>query len=159
MSMPNNTLNHFLQRIQKDFPDLHVVASQKSYWDPSNGTIYYNRDAKNPLWSILHELGHMQAKHTSFRLDVELLIMETEAWKIAKNLALIYRIPLDKEHIDNCLDSYRDWLYARSMCPGCTQTGVQDNQKLYNCLNCRRSWSVSTSRFSRSYRKLATAAH
>lgn len=152
MISPNKTVDTFLQRIQQDFPDILIKKSQKSYWDPKNNIVFFNADQKNPIWSLLHEIGHMQRNHTKYSLDVELLVMETEAWESAKILGQKYGVAVDSDYIEDCLDSYRDWLYKRSTCPNCKQTGIQANHLEYNCLNCRTKWRVSASRFCRSYR-------
>lgn len=151
-NLHDKTLRYFLQQIRTDYPNVRIENSEKSYWDPVEQIIYFNPDQQNPIWSLLHEVGHMKRGHSKYSLDIELLIMETEAWQSAKELSAKYDIELDNDYIEDCLDSYRDWLHKRSMCPRCKQTGVQSNQLLYTCLNCGSKWKVSISRFCRSYR-------
>lgn len=145
--------NSSLQRIKTDYPVITFMLSDKSSWDPQTQTIFYNPKQPDPQWSLLHELGHMQAGHMNYSTDVQLLSMELEAWETAKTIAHKYEVDIEQGHIDDCIDSYRDWLHKRSACPKCYQTGAQNNDQTYCCPNCREQWTVSTSRFCRTYRK------
>jgi hypothetical protein len=60
---------------------------------------------------------------------------------------------IDEEHIQNCLDTYRDWLHKRSTCPRCDSHGLQTSEQ-YKCYNCRAVWRVGNERFCRAYRSL-----
>lgn len=142
-----------LQHLQADYPVTEFKESPKARWDPSTNTIYYDPVQPNLNWSLLHEIGHMEAGHKTYTLDIQLLMMETEAWEIAKQLSKKYDQDIDTDHIEDCIDSYRDWLHKRSSCPKCTQTGLQTDKKTYKCLNCGNTWQVSASRFCRPYRK------
>jgi hypothetical protein len=150
-------IKNILECIQTDYPDIIIKKAHKSWWDGSSRTIYYDPSQNNVEWSLLHELGHMLANHTNYLTDVQLLQMEVEAWENAKKIAEQYEIAIDQEHIEDCIDSYRDWLHKRSTCPDCHQTGLQDKERLYRCHNCGKKWSVSESRFCRPYRKKQNA--
>jgi hypothetical protein len=63
-----------------------------------------------------------------------------------------YRIKLDNNHIQDCLDTYRDWLHRRSKCPTCGMHVLQKDVRTYQCFNCDASWRVSAGRFARPYR-------
>ena len=152
-SLQNNQFDFLLQQFKADFPVISFIRSTSTYWDPKNQTVHYNPDQKNPHWSLLHEIGHMESGHSSYNMDIQLLIMEKDAWSKAKVLSEKYNIPIDNDYIEDCLDSYRDWLHKRSLCPKCKQTGVQTDELLYYCVNCRQQWKVSISRFCRSYRR------
>ena len=141
-----------LQRIMKDYSGVVFVESTKSWWDPQARHIYYNPTQQNAVWSLLHEIGHMHCEHNSYGNDLELVKMEAEAWAVAKTLAQKYTVEIDAEYVEDCLDSYRDWLHKRSTCPRCTQTGLQRDDATYKCVNCQEQWRVSKSRFCRSYR-------
>lgn len=153
MSLPDKKLEHIKQRLCADYPDILIIESQKSYWNPQTRTIYYNPNHSHPIWSLLHEVGHMVSGHINYSGDVELLMMEAEAWKTAKVIAKKYGIIIDQDHIEDCLDSYREWLYRRSKCPGCGLNGLQSEPTQYTCPNCTTIWKVSKSRFKRSYRR------
>lgn len=145
-----------LQRIIADTPDVNFEEAIKAHWEPSTNTVFYDPAQNNYIWSVLHELGHREAEHTIYTFDIELLMMESEAWQHAKTIAKKYSHHIDQDHIEDCLDSYRNWLYKRSTCPTCTQTGLQENKKTYRCLNCNSIWQVTASRFCRPYRKTKT---
>jgi predicted RNA-binding Zn-ribbon protein involved in translation (DUF1610 family) len=59
---------------------------------------------------------------------------------------------LNPDHIQDCLDTYRDWLHRRSRCPTCGMHVLQDKSNSYKCFNCGTSWQVSGRRFARPYR-------
>lgn len=146
-----------LQRIRTDYPDIRFKLGDKSLWDPSKDTIHYKKTSDGvSFWSLFHELGHMKARHNNYSFDLELLKIESEAWSHAQSIAKKYGIQIDKDYIEDCMDSYRDWIHKRSTCPKCKQTGAQQNSSDYICLNCSNQWSVTRSRFCRSYRKTKT---
>lgn len=91
--------------------------------------------------------------HRTYQSDFELLKMEVLAWQKAKSLARRYDVSIRQEHIERCLDSYRDWLHARSKCRSCEQAGIEKTPGKYQCLNCSFSWKVTPERFCRVYRK------
>jgi hypothetical protein len=100
----------------------------------------------------LHETGHALLEHTAYTSDAELLYLEVAAWKHAELLASMLGVKIDDSHIQQCLDSYRDWLFARSSCPRCLSSSLQTEIDKYECFNCRVQWRVSRSRFCRIYR-------
>ncbi len=136
------------------------LQPDKSFrWSPANKTLYYKpsqmKSAKGQ-WSLLHEAGHALLNHKSYTFDVELLIMESQAWQTAQQLATKLDITIDEDHIQDCLDSYRSWLHWRSKCPVCDVNGLQQTAQIYYCVNCSERWQVSESRFSRAYRRSLT---
>jgi hypothetical protein len=158
MSSQSN-LHNLLQEIKRDYPDITLKKASAFRWDPASSTVFFNDKADaNPVWSLLHELGHVDAGHAKYTTDTELLIMEAEAWQRASALGIKYGHPIDEEHTQDCLDSYRDWLNKRSRCPTCHQTGVEKEWGLYHCINCRSEWQVSKARFCRVYRKTKSTA-
>ncbi len=143
--------------LQKDFPDLKLVAGSGFYWSPKQKTVYFNPKAQGDFTelSLLHELGHGVLNHTTFRTDFELLQLEVAAWNMAKELAPKYNVEVDREHIEDSLDTYRDWLHDRSQCPTCGVRSLQVDQHTYHCYNCQERWQVSRSRFCRAYRRVS----
>jgi len=104
---------------------------------------------------MLHELAHATLGHNSYETDFELLLLEVAAWDKAKALARDYGETIDDEHVQDCIDTYRDWLYQRSNCPACSTTSLQESAVSYKCFNCGSSWTVTASRFCRPYRLMA----
>lgn len=142
-----------LDRLKTDFPTIKFKQSDRFQWAPEDKTIYYAPHGKNSDWSLLHEAGHMLCKHKNYSNDLGLLRMEVEAWEEARKLAEKYDNEIDEDHIDKCLDTYRDWIHKRSACPNCTQAGIEKTTGNYQCINCGHQWKVSNERFCRTYRK------
>jgi len=96
---------------------------------------------------VLHELAHALLEHASFSLDIELLRQEREAWDmVRKTLAPLYDVRHDEELAQDALDTYREWLHSRSICPNCRLTSLQTKTSTYVCINCRRSWRPNDAR-------------
>jgi hypothetical protein len=145
-----------IDRLQAAYPNLQFTAGTQFYWSPETGEIFYDRAAtgRRAVWSLLHETGHALLKHTSYRGDYELLKLEIAAWERAKELAADLRIKISEDHIQNSLDTYRDWLHKRSICPDCSTKALQQGDFVhYRCFNCHKTWKVGTNRFARAYRQ------
>ena len=144
-----------VNKLSPDYPMLDFYCSDNFCWSPKKQQISY---VKNQLeqdhgkWTLLHELGHAVAGHNSYKYDIELLNIETTAWVVAQDLAEAYSIKIDQNHIQDCLDSYRDWLHLRSTCPNCKFLNIQVSPNYYQCLNCEHSWQVSSKKLCRPYR-------
>jgi hypothetical protein len=149
-----------LSKLVLDFPALSFQAGTQFCWSPKHKQIYYLAEAISETlgqWSLLHEVGHGTLGHTGYSSDFELVQLEAAAWKAAEQLAQTYGCPIDPDHIQDCLDTYRDWLHRRSTCPLCGIRCLQANVREYRCFNCQTKWHVSSSRFCRPYRRLATS--
>jgi len=144
-----------LDRLRRDYPTLQFVEDKSFYWSPLTRQIFYAPNSSGSgLRAILHETAHALLEHTNYSLDFELLQMEAAAWETAKRLALRYGVAVDEDEIQDCLDSYRDWLYKRSVCPTCgNKSSQQDDEPRYRCFNCHATWDVAPSRFCRPYRQ------
>jgi hypothetical protein len=149
-----------VNKLAKDFPWIIFVKGDVAHWSSSSKTVIYEASGNNrSSWSLLHEVGHAIACHESYSTDVSLLQKETEAWAKAIEIAPKYNITIDDNHVQDCLDTYRDWLHKRSTCPHCDGHGLQQSKTLYRCFNCQSTWKVSSARFCRPYRlKKALAA-
>lgn len=148
-------MQQLIDTLKHRFPHLTFSEGTAFYWSPINQTIYYRQDKTNnkSSWSLLHETGHALLNHQQYILDFELLQLELAAWEKATALGSELGITINLEHIEDCLDSYRDWLYARSICPLCSNKGIQQSDpRLYRCFNCASEWKVAPSRFCRAYR-------
>jgi hypothetical protein len=136
-------------------PGIKLEAAESFFWSPKLKKITYNQSIINTevgIWSMLHEAAHASLNHISYNSDLGLLKLEVEAWNEAKKLADKLEIKIDDSHIQDCLDTYRDWLHRRSTCPNCGVICLQSSPTDYSCHNCHTSWHVSTSRFCRPYR-------
>lgn len=154
-------MSDLLNQLRTAFTQLEFVASDQYYWSPEGREIYYKRDAHGEQndWSLLHETGHALLKHRQYRTDFELLKLEVAAWDKAREIALHFGITISEDHIQDCLDTYRDWLHARSTCPTCsTKCLQQDDRNEYACFNCGTRWAVGANRFCRTYRSVQQTA-
>lgn len=145
-----------LDQLRIDFPNVSFRGASTFYWSPKERAVFFNptKTDDKSQWALLHELSHALLGHRSYKTDFNLLQLETLAWEHAQKLATNYKVNIDHDHIQDCLDSYRNWLYARSTCPVCTECGVEKASQHYVCVNCHNEWNVSSSRFCRSYRRL-----
>ena len=143
-----------LQTIKTDHPSIIFTEGTAFSWSPSKQTITHKSQSDKQLadWSLLHELAHAVLDHRSYETDFALLLLEVDAWEEAKHLASNYSVQIDEDHIQDCIDTYRDWLYQRSTCPTCTCTSLQQDAVTYSCFNCGATWTVTASRFCRPYR-------
>jgi hypothetical protein len=149
-------MEKLIAKLQADYPQFTFIAGRIASWSPKHKRVAYvdiTEDAS--IWAALHELGHALAGHTTYESDVVLIRKETEAWQKALEISPHYDIHIDDEHVQNCLDTYRDWLYKRSTCPACEGHGIQEAHDTYSCYNCTTTWHVSSERFCRPYRVLS----
>lgn len=156
MNSPEKHITKLLADIQEVIPDITLKPSESFYWSPQQKTIAYKENSLNKpegLWSLLHETAHAQLDHHIYKTDFELLMLEVAAWKQAKTLAHELKTTIDENYLQDCLDTYRDWLHRRSTCPTCGNVGLQHSSSEYRCHNCHTSWHVTAARFCRPYRK------
>lgn len=133
-----------LEQLTADFPAITFRASDRFYWAPQKQTVYYS-DAANTT-QLLHETAHGVLNHRGYEFDIELLAMERDAWAHAKVLAARYAAAFSDKHHHEAMESYRDWMHARSVCPTCQASGVQTAKRSYQCLACLSSWLVNDAR-------------
>lgn len=141
--------------LKNQYPAINFIAGRRFYWSPEKKEVFYikNSESSTAVLSLLHETSHALLDHSSYRADFELLRLELAAWEKARILAVKLSIIVDEEYIQDCLDTYRDWLYKRSICPHCRTKCLQQSDYIhYRCFNCHTIWKVTPSRFCRSYR-------
>jgi hypothetical protein len=152
----NKTSKNFIKRLSGDYPEFNFKAGNQEHWSPRSRTVTFNPD--QPLedlrCGLLHELAHALLGHSTYQSDFELLKLESQAWELAVEVAKKYAVEIDEDHIQNCLDTYRDWLHRRSTCPTCGTHVLQKNSENYQCFNCLTTWQVSSGKFMRPYRKM-----
>lgn len=141
--MPSTPL---LSKLKADFSHLHFRISESFCWSPEEQTVYYNTGDAHGDGLLLHEVAHGLLKHRQYSRDIELISIETEAWTKARTLAAAYGVALNEDTIQDHLDTYRDWLHARSRCPQCEATGLQTQRSQYRCLACGHHWRVNEAR-------------
>ena len=149
-------MQELLDKLAVDYPDIAFIQGDTFFWSPKRRAVTYSPGSTQPLvakWSLLHEVSHGILGHENYRSDFELMQLEVAAWQHAKDLAKQYGLKIDPEHIQDCLDTYRDWLHGRAACPTCGTVSAQKDPQTYECFNCRAVWHVSNSRFCRPYRR------
>lgn len=135
-----------VNNLHRDFPTLAFTASDKFRWSPHENTIFYDHTS-NDYASLLHEVAHAVLRHENYARDITLIEMERDAWQYAvTTLAPKYQAAIDDTVVQDSLDTYRDWLHARSICPKCKATGVQTKKSQYRCLICAAQWRVNDAR-------------
>lgn len=144
-------------KLRRDFPSLAFVEGPVAHWSAQAQSITYTlTDSTTEAWTLLHELGHALLGHAAYTSDTNLLQKEVEAWQQAERLAPKYGLAINDDYIQQCLDTYREWLHKRSTCPTCGTHGLQQPDNAYTCLNCRDRWQVTKQRFCRPYRLKST---
>lgn len=135
-----------LPKLEEDYPSFHFKPDDEFRWSPDEMTIYYDAQS-NDTPTLLHELSHALLGHSTYRKDVGLLEIERDAWDYARDmLGQKYNTPIDDNVIQDSLNTYRDWLHARSTCPECNATGFQTKQREYKCIACGTKWQVNDAR-------------
>jgi hypothetical protein len=155
MQMEATTLDTLLARIAADYPDLQFIEAAHFAWHAGKKHVSYKKAGKNTMhsmYSLLHELGHAILGHKDYTHDIELLQLEVAAWEQARGLASHYGLEIDEDYLQDCLDTYRDWLHLRATCPACFGRSLQNSERSYRCFNCQSEWTVTRSRLCRPYR-------
>lgn len=127
----------FLLTLINDFPQYNWRFGRKFSYRPLKTITLGPAEAHSQILA-LHELGHAISQHLNFKIDIERLKMEVEAWEKARKLADKYTIPVDEDLIQDELDSYRDWLHQKSRCPKCGLTRFQTPDSVYHCPLCEK---------------------
>jgi len=137
-----------LAHLKADYPALWFEAGSDFHWDYSSQTITYST-ASDPYQAaqLLHEVAHALLEHKGYTRDIELIGKERDAWGYAiTTLAPHYNVPIESTIVATTMDSYRDWLHARSTCPRCEASGIETAKQHYSCPACRHTWRVNEAR-------------
>ncbi len=127
--------------------NITFTQGEQFSWQPKVKTITYNPNTASVNELLLHECGHATLGHNDQPHGINLIDRERDAWDEAKRIATYTDTTIQDETVDEALDSYRDWLHARSLCPSCGATGVQNSQKPeFSCLACGHIWRVNDGR-------------
>lgn len=138
----DSLLNH----LQSDFPALDFTLSDGFRWAAASQTVFHDPTSPDYAPQLLHETAHGLLGHTGYSYDIDLLKLEREAWEKARQLGEVYSVTITEDFVEDALDSYRDWLHARSRCPKCALTGIQTSTHFYACLVCSQKWQVNDAR-------------
>lgn len=135
-------ISSIIDSIISTFPEFTFLPGDENRWSPNNKIVHYD-PLSDPAY-LLHETAHGILGHKSYTLDVELLAIERDAWEYAKeSLAGKFGVTIDSSTISDSINTYRDWLHSRSLCPKCESTGLQQASRDYSCLSCGAAWRVN----------------
>ncbi|HMR73202.1 MAG TPA: hypothetical protein PKD68_04315 [Candidatus Saccharibacteria bacterium] len=143
MGATTTVFKNLLKQLASDFPALRFQPGNEYRWSPDEKTVYFDQEQPKDTPLLLHETAHALLGHVSYDRDIELIQLEREAWTKAEELGRRYSIVIAENTREDALDSYRDWLHARSLCPSCAQNGVQIATNQYTCVLCNAQWHVN----------------
>lgn len=138
-----------LAELQHQLPDISFQPGITHAWSPEQQIIHYIPSSQPTcIAQLLHEAAHAALNHRDYGRDVELIDREREAWTYAISHFGPTLAPwLHNDHpiVQDALDSYRDWLHARSQCPRCSAVGIESDNA-YQCLACQQRWQPNEAR-------------
>jgi hypothetical protein len=136
-----------LDTLKREHPDISFEHGDHFEWQPSTRTILYDPEDSFFEAHLLHEVSHALLNHTDYERDIDLIAMERDAWQMAKvELAPNYGVSVTGDILHHDMDTYRDWLHARSLCPHCGSNGIQIKKREYKCVTCLKTWKVNEAR-------------
>jgi hypothetical protein len=138
-----------LKDLRIAYPNYSFEEGNDFYWDHNTRTVFYSPSTSDLSWKahLLHELAHAELDHHSYTRDIELLAKERDAWSYASShLAPLYDLVIDSDIVKSAMDTYRDWMHARSTCPSCQAIGLEIRKNTYQCPACRDTWHVNEAR-------------
>ena len=133
-----------IKRATEQFPNFRFESGDHFAWQPATTTVIYDESDPHFEARLLHEIGHATLGHASYERDIDLIACERDAWQSARlELSPLFNVEISGEVIHHDMDSYRDWLHARSSCPHCQSNGIQIAKREYKCVTCLRTWRVN----------------
>ncbi len=146
MAVITMAFSDLVKRLQSDYKELDFVVDDVFYWSAKQKTVFYSQSSMQNAPQLLHEVAHGILGHHTYTRDINLLRLERAAWNKALEIAEHYNVEITDEIVEDALDSYRNWLHARSTCPRCTKTGIQTSTNLYRCVVCDQTWHTNDAR-------------
>lgn len=138
------SISSLIELVAPDLPDVAFHRGNTCKWHPASQTITYTDASTRD--ELLHEIGHALLQHDTYTRDIILLEMERDAWRQAQTIGRQHGVTITNDTVQDHLDTYRDWLHARSTCPTCTSTGIQTDTRHYRCYECACTWQVNEAR-------------
>lgn len=133
-----SSFHTLLKALRQDFPALRFRQGERFTFRPPR-TIFYNPLLPSADLLIFHEIGHALCGHCDYQTHIRRLEIEAEAW--AKGKEVIdshpnYQVTYNPDFAEDQLDTYRDWLHQKSLCPTCHLTRCQTPDGKYHCPHC-----------------------
>lgn len=137
-----------LSDLKSKYPNLNFEVGDQFYWSPSLQTIYYVSPLTSSSDSInlLHEVAHALLNHASYKKDIDLIKMERDSWDKTVELAPDFGLSVSDDDVSDAMDSYRQWIYRRSLCPSCGASGLEVDNKTFSCIACNSRWTANEAR-------------
>lgn len=148
MVKTTSQISSLISRIQSAIAPttISIQPAESFSWNYKSNLVTYSSEHSHFTENLLHEVGHALLGHKDYDSDIELIAIERDAWEKAKDLADKLDISIEESHIEDSLDTYRDWLHNRSTCPNCASTGIEVKKNIYSCFNCHEKWRVNDGR-------------
>lgn len=129
-----------VRRLMAHYPEVRWAEASRFSFRPPR-MVRLGRAQPHYAMLAAHEVGHCLMGHRDFRTEVGRLRMESEAWERAhavwSELRLEERGAIwDEEFVEDQLDTYREWLHSKSLCPRCGQVRFQTVDGAFHCLFC-----------------------
>lgn len=143
--------------IIRSFDELTFLPSGYFAYDAASEVINYNPDDLQEhlgRLSLVHEISHALLNHFNYSYDIELLLMEIDAWAKTRELCNKLGLAVDEDYISDCIESYDSWLTARSTCPKCNNFCMQKAPNRFRCFLCGCEWKVNDRKDCRVIRKI-----
>lgn len=138
-------ISSLVHQLANNYPSLIFTEGRIARWSSEEATVYYNPREPHAEWVLLHETAHGILGHANYTRDIELLRLEHSAWHHATTvLAPQFDIVIESEFVETQLDTYRDWLHAKSTCPSCQSNGFEQHKHQYHCPHCQTNWQTNT---------------
>lgn len=135
-----------IEKLKSESPEVSFVVGHEFGWNPKTHTVTYDETSPELEAYLLHEYGHALLGHDTYERDIDLIAMERDAWKVAQETATTHDLTIKSDTIQDALDTYRDWMHARALCPTCSATGIETSKHEYTCVSCRGKWRVNEAR-------------
>lgn len=128
-------MQDFLKKIKSAYPEFVFKPGKRFLFRPKN-TIFYDEDAEYFELLLLHELGHALLGHYDFATGLSRLKMECAAWDKARSLAEQFDVDVYEDVIQDKIETYREWLHDRLICPDCGLIRLETKDQNFICPRC-----------------------
>lgn len=138
--------NLLVDKLRQQFPQFTFIEDDNFFWSPQDASIHFLANS-GEVGALLHETAHALLGHSQYTRAIQLIEMERDAWAYAQNtLASQLNMNIAEDEIQDHLDSYRNWLHSRSLCPTCQANGLETKKDSFQCPACLDKWTVNESR-------------
>ena len=135
-----------IEKLKNNSPGIAFVVGDEFGWNSKTKTVTYDESSPELEAYLLHECGHALLGHDDYERDIDLIAMERDAWKTAQEIAATHNLIIQSDTVQDALDTYRDWMHARALCPTCGAAGIETSKHEYTCVSCRGKWQVNEAR-------------